>query len=69
MSVNCVNSVLELTNEYNAPIILIASKHQIDPEQFYEGYVNNRTASKFTNYVRKKDKGKNIILAWDHGVL
>ena len=67
MSVNCVDSVLELANEYNAPIILIASRRQIDSEQFNGGYVNNWTTSEFTNYVRNKDKGKNIILARDHG--
>ena len=67
MSVNCVDSVLELANEYNAPIILIASRRQIDSEQFNGGYVNNWTTSEFTNYVRNKDKRKNIILARDHG--
>ena len=67
MSVNCVDSVLELTNEYNAPIILIASRRQIDSEQFNGGYVNNWTTSEFANYVRNNDKVKNIILARDHG--
>lgn len=67
MSVNCVDSALELANEYNAPIILIASRRQIDSEQFNGGYVNNWTTSEFTKYVRNKDKGKNIILARDHG--
>ena len=67
MSVNCVDSVLELTNEYNVPIILIASRRQIDSEQFNGGYVNNWTTSQFANYVRNKDKRNNIILARDHG--
>jgi tagatose-1,6-bisphosphate aldolase non-catalytic subunit AgaZ/GatZ len=67
MSVNCVDSVLELTNEYNVPIILIASRRQIDSEQFNGGYVNNWTTSEFANYVRNKDKVKNVILARDHG--
>ena len=69
MSVNCVDSVLELSNEYNCPVILIASRRQIDSEQFNGGYVNNWTTSEFTKYVRNKDGGggKNIILARDHG--
>jgi len=67
MSANCVDSALELANDYNAPIILIASRRQIDSEQFNGGYVNNWTTSQFANYVRNKDKEKNIILARDHG--
>ena len=67
MSVNCVDSALELSNEYNAPIILIASRRQIDSEQFKGGYVNNWTTSEFTKYVRNKNGGKNIIIARDHG--
>ena len=67
MSVNCVDSVLEISNEYNTPIILIASRRQIDSEQFNGGYVNNWTTSEFTKYIRNKDKKKNIILARDHG--
>ena len=58
MSVNCVDSALELANKYNAPIILIASRRQIDSEQFNGGYVNNWTTSEFTKYVRSKDKKK-----------
>ena len=61
MSLNCVDSVLELSNEYNAPIILIASRRQIDSEQFNGGYVNNWTTSEFTKYIRNKDKKKNNI--------
>ena len=67
MSVNCVDSVIELANEHNTPIILIASRRKIDSEQFKGGYVNNWTTSEFTKYVRNKDKAKNIILARDHG--
>ena len=67
MSVNCVDSVIEIVNEHNVPIILIASRRQVDSEQFKGGYVNNWTTSEFTKYVRNKDKKKNIILARDHG--
>jgi tagatose-1,6-bisphosphate aldolase non-catalytic subunit AgaZ/GatZ len=67
MSVNCVDSAIELSNEYNAPIILIASRRQIDSEQFNGGYVNSWITSDFAKYVRNKDKKGNIILARDHG--
>ena len=67
MSINCVDSAIELAYEYNAPIILIASRRQIDSEQFNGGYVNNWITSEFVKYVRNKDKKGNIILARDHG--
>jgi tagatose-1,6-bisphosphate aldolase non-catalytic subunit AgaZ/GatZ len=67
MSVNCVDAAIELSNEYNAPIMLIASRRQIDSEQFNGGYVNNWTTCEFTKYVKNKDIKKNIILSRDHG--
>jgi len=67
MSLNCVNAAVELANEHNAPLMLIASRRQIDSEQFNGGYVNKWTTSEFASYVRNKDKNGNIILARDHG--
>ena len=67
MSVNCVDAAIELANEYTIPIMLIASRRQIDSAQFNGGYVNNWTTSEFADYVRSKDKKENIILARDHG--
>ena len=67
MSTNCVNAAIDLANEYAIPLMLIASRRQIDSEQFKGGYVNNWTTSKFANYVKTKDKKTNIILSRDHG--
>ena len=67
MSINCVDAAVELANEYAIPLMLIASRRQIDSEQFNGGYVNNWTTSEFANYVRNKDRGANIILSRDHG--
>jgi len=67
MSINCVDAAVELANEYATPLMLIASRRQIDSEQFNGGYVNNWTTSEFANYVRNKDRGANIILSRDHG--
>lgn len=67
MSINCVDAAVELANEYNIPLMLIASRRQIDSKQFNGGYVNNWTTSEFANYVRNKDKSGNIILCRDHG--
>jgi tagatose-1,6-bisphosphate aldolase non-catalytic subunit AgaZ/GatZ len=67
MSINCVDAAVELANEYAIPLMLIASRRQIDSEQFKGGYVNNWTTSEFSNYVKNKDKSGNIILSRDHG--
>ena len=67
MSANCVDAAIDLANEYAIPLMLIASRRQIDSEQFNGGYVNNWTTSKFANYVKTKDKNTNIILSRDHG--
>jgi tagatose-1,6-bisphosphate aldolase non-catalytic subunit AgaZ/GatZ len=67
MSINCVDAAVELANEFDTPLMLIASRRQIDSENFNGGYVNNWTTSKFANYVKNKDKSGNIILSRDHG--
>ena len=67
MSVNCVDASIELANEYSSPIMLIASRRQIDSEKFNGGYVNNWTTLEFAKYVKNKDKSGKIFLARDHG--
>ncbi len=67
MSLNCVDASIELSNEYNTPIILIASRRQIDSKNLGGGYVNNWNTEDYSQYVRKKDKKQKIILARDHG--
>jgi len=67
MSKNCVDASIDLAEKYKTPLMLIASRRQIDSEQFGGGYVENWSTSEFADYVRSKDKNKNIILARDHG--
>ncbi|MBN2164494.1 MAG: class II D-tagatose-bisphosphate aldolase, non-catalytic subunit [Pontiellaceae bacterium] len=67
MSVNCVDAVIELTEEYDVPIMLVASRRQIDSETFGGGYVNNWTTAEFADYVFSRDKKGKVILARDHG--
>ena len=67
MSKNCVDATIELADQYKAPLMLIASRRQIDSEQFGGGYVENWTTKQFVDYVSEKDINKNIILARDHG--
>jgi tagatose-1,6-bisphosphate aldolase non-catalytic subunit AgaZ/GatZ len=67
MSVNCVDATIELANQHEVPIMLIASRRQIDSEEFGGGYVNNWTTAKFAEYVTERDKKGKILLARDHG--
>ena len=67
MSKNCVDASIELADQYRAPLMLIASRRQIDSEQFGGGYVENWTTKQFADYVIEKDINKGIILARDHG--
>jgi len=67
MSLNCVDAAIELANEHEAPMFLIASRRQIDAEAFGGGYVNNWTTAEFAKYVIDRDKKGKILLARDHG--
>ena len=67
MSANVVDASIEIANYHNLPLMMIASRRQIDSLEFGGGYVNNWDTSSFSNYIKKKDKKKNIILCRDHG--
>jgi tagatose-1,6-bisphosphate aldolase non-catalytic subunit AgaZ/GatZ len=67
MSVNCVDATIELANEYEIPIIMIASRRQIDSAACGGGYVNNWTTDEFARYVTDRDKKGKVFLARDHG--
>ena len=67
MSSNCIDAAIELANEHESPILLIASRRQIDSEEFGGGYVNNWTTAEFASYVKKADKKDIVLLARDHG--
>lgn len=67
MSLNCIDAAIELSNEYEVPLMLIASRRQIDSEEFGGGYVNNWTTQEFAKYVIDNDQKGKMLLARDHG--
>lgn len=67
MSLNCIDAAIELANEYESPILLIASRRQIDSEEFGGGYVNNWTTQEFARHVIYNDQKSKVLLARDHG--
>ena len=67
MSTNIVDVTIELANKYKVPLMLIASRRQIDSESLGGGYVNNWTTEKYSDYIKKNDPNGQVILARDHG--
>ncbi len=67
MSLNCVNTTIDLANEYQVPIFLIASRRQIDASVLGGGYVNRWNTRDFATHVRSRDRGSWISLCRDHG--
>lgn len=67
MSKNCVDASIEIANEFEFPLFLIASRRQIDSSEFGGGYVENWTTESFANYVMDRDKKGMIVLSRDHG--
>lgn len=67
VSKNCTDATIEIANEYRIPLVLIASRRQIDSDEFGGGYVNGWSTRQFADYVKEKDRGGYVILARDHG--
>lgn len=67
MSKNCIDATIELADEHKAPLMMIASRRQIDSKFLGGGYVNNWDTETLANYVKKNDKNSNIFLSRDHG--
>ena len=67
MSLKCVDAVCEIANEHSIPLMLIASRRQVDLKKMGGGYVNNWNTEEFAKYVKSKDKKDMVLLARDHG--
>ncbi|RJQ29486.1 tagatose-6-phosphate kinase [Candidatus Parcubacteria bacterium] len=67
MSKLCVDATIEIANELDIPLMLIASRRQIEAASHGGGYVNGWTTETFAEYVRTHDAKSNVLLARDHG--
>lgn len=67
MSQTCVAATAELAAEYNVPLMLIASRRQIDCAAFGGGYVENWTTEAFAETVKQAAPDGRLILCRDHG--
>jgi hypothetical protein len=71
MSRNTVRASIEISKELNFPLVFIASRNQIDSDEFGSGYVNNWNQDRFVSDVRQisEESGHNgfIYICRDHG--
>jgi len=67
MSRHCVDATIELANTSRVPLMLIASRRQIECEGQGGGYVNRWNTHDFARYVRERDRGGYVVLCRDHG--
>ena len=67
MSKNCVDASIEISKKLDCPIMLIASRRQIDCANQGGGYVNNWTTENFAHYVKNRVKKAKIFMCRDHG--
>ena len=66
-SVEIAETAIEYANSHRIPLMLVASRRQVDSKRFGCGYVNKWTARGFAEYVRQKDKGEYVAICRDHG--
>lgn len=67
MSRHCVDATIELANTARVPLMLIASRRQIECDVQGGGYVNRWNTRDFARYVRERDRGGYVVLCRDHG--
>lgn len=67
MSRNCVDVLCGLSHKEDKPLVLIASRRQIDAEALGGGYVNGWSTEAFQSYVRARARPGRLFLARDHG--
>ena len=66
LSPNIIKSAIECSNERNIPLVLVASRRQLECSEFGGGYVNSWTMADLIEFVARNE-GKNIIFERDHG--
>ena len=67
MSKTCIETSIKISNKHKFPLMLISSRRQIESKKQGGGYVENWDTFQYSNYVKKLDKEKTVILCRDHG--
>lgn len=64
---NTVDAAISLAYKWNRPVMLIASRRQVECEELGPGYVERWTTQQFADYVRRRDRRGLVMLCRDHG--
>lgn len=67
MSEACVLATIDLAVGLRIPLMLVASRRQIECEELGGGYVNGWNTRSFAEYVRRRDPNGFVVLCRDHG--
>ena len=67
VSKNTVDAAISVSQTHNRPLMLIASRRQIECNQMGGGYVEKWTTEGFAKYVRGRDQKGLVLLCRDHG--
>ncbi|WP_292676260.1 tagatose-6-phosphate kinase [Mesorhizobium sp.] len=67
MSKNTVEACGSIASRYGIPLMLIASRRQIDKDDLGGGYVENWTTQTLSEHIRKKFPPEDLLLCRDHG--
>ncbi len=67
MSLASVDATIELANRHACPLMLIASRRQVECREQGGGYVNDWCTEDFAEYARVRDPGDFVLLCRDHG--
>jgi hypothetical protein len=67
VSRNTVDAAIEVAHERRVPVMLVASRRQVDSEEFGGGYVEGWCTEAFARYVRSRDPWNVVRLCRDHG--
>ena len=62
MSKNCIDASIELSDKYLLPLMLIASRRQIDFKEIGGGYVENWSTHSLVNMFKKNQKNKSYYV-------
>jgi catechol 2,3-dioxygenase-like lactoylglutathione lyase family enzyme len=67
VSLNVVDAAIEIAQEHDVSLMLIASRRQIDAAEFGGGYVHGLTPRGLTERVRARDRRDRMVVCRDHG--
>ena len=67
VSLNVLDAAVELAQSEDVSLMLVASRRQVDAQQFGGGYVDGLTPEALVGRVRDKDRRQRVLVCRDHG--